>query len=361
MIDISSIRTATKYSSPVRLPGQLTGVDIISNRIRSEGLTTPTGFVKSAFRFINLVSFFAAAALLVSASSDSYGFTGDKTVATVNNDVITLSDYYLFAKGLGIQGKPGVVDEGVLKRMMEEKVILYEAKRTGIEVSDAEIDRMIEDVKKDNAVSQEAMERELKKDELDMSDYRKLLKDRLTVVRLIETEVDSKVIVTDKEVEDYYRANQGDYTNSPERAALKAIFLRLNEDATVTEITDLKRKALKISAQLEQGESFDALVNQYDDDSLKSQGGRWGEVEKGALIPPLDEKVFSMKTGEISEPVWVRDGVYILKLEDRTVGTVKPLDEVRAKIGRHLKEQRKARLFNEWMKTLWEKASIKVN
>ncbi len=320
-----------------------------------------TGFVKSAFRFINLVSFLAAAALLAAACSDSYGFTGDKTLATVNDDVITFSDYYLFAKGLGIERKPGVVDEKVLKSMMEEKVILQEAKRTGVEISDGEIDKMIEDVKKDNAVSQEDLERELKKDDLDMSGYRKLLKDRLTIVRLIETEVDAKVIVTDKEVEDYYGANKSDYTNGPEKAVLKAIFLRLNEDATVTEITDLKRKALRISAQLKQGESFDALVNQYDDDSLKSEGGRWGEFEKGALIPPLDEKVFSMKTGEISEPLWVGDGVYILKLEDKTGGTIKPLDEVRAKISRHLSEQKKERLFNEWMKTLWEKASIKVN
>lgn len=299
--------------------------------------------------------------IILFATSGFAGGTFDRVLATVDDEVITLSNYHLFVRGLGLPERPGIVDEEVLKKMMEDKVILHEAKRRGIEVSDAEIDKMIEEFKKDRAVSQEELEKELKNDDLDMGAYRRLLKDRLTAVRLIETEVDSKVFVTDKEVEDFYRGNERDYLSGPEKAVLQAIFLKMGEDATVTEITDLKRKALKISAQLEQGESFEALVNQYDDDHLKAQGGRWGEFEKGTFIPLLDEKVFSMKIGEISGPLWLRDGVYILKLEDKTGGTIKPVKEVAAEINGHLRKQKREKLFNEWMKTLWEKASVKVN
>lgn len=318
-------------------------------------------FVKVGFHIMRLTSPFITAALVLMSGANSSGFSGDKTLATVNNEVVTLSDYHFFVRSLGIPERPGMIDEEVLKKMLEEKVILDEAKKRGMEISEAETDRLVEEFRKNGSMSQEDMERELRKEGLDMSGYRKLLKNRLMALRLIETEVDSKVIVTEKEVEDFYKINEKEFLTGPEKAVLKAIFLKLNEDATVTEITDLKRKALRITAQMEQGERFETLVRQYADDRLKSEDGKWGEFEKGTLIPLLDEKVFSMKAGEVSEPLWVRDGVYILKLEGKIGGTIRPLKEVGAEIGRYLRGQKKERLFNEWMKTLWEKASIKVN
>ncbi len=300
-------------------------------------------------------------AVLLQFQSRSYAFTVNKILASVDDEVITLLDYQWYLKSLGAPISPDVVDEGVLKKMMEEKVLVHEAKRKGIEIGDPEIDRMIEGLKKDNSMSQEEMEKQIKREGMDMGSYRKLLKERLMVLKLIETEVDSKVIVTDKEVKDFYEANRGKYMTGTDRVDLEAIFLRLNDDATVTEITDLKRKALKISAQLEQGESFELLVDRNDDDDLRNKGGRLGEFGRGDLIPQLENKVFSMKRGEISGPLWVKNGVYILKLINRTERSVKPLEQVRADIEKQLRQQRREKIFNGWMKSLWEKASIKIN
>ncbi|HWR57549.1 MAG TPA: peptidyl-prolyl cis-trans isomerase [Thermodesulfovibrionales bacterium] len=316
--------------------------------------------LKVLLRQINLAAVLTVA-MLLAFEPCSYGITVDRALASVDDEWITLSDYQLYLKSLGVAWNTDIVDEGILKKMMEEKVLLHEAKRRGMEITDAETDKMIEEFKRSGSLSQEDLEKGLKKEGLDMQGYRSLLKDRVMAVKLVEEEVDSKVIVTDKEVEDYYKANEREYVDGPEKAVLNAIFLKLNEDAVVTEITDLKRKALKISAQLEKGESFEALVNQYGDDRLRSVRGRWGEFERGTLVPRLDRRVFSMKIGEVTEPLWVRDGAYILQLLDKTGGTVRPLKEVRTEVYRHLRKQKREDRFNEWMKTLWEKSSTKIN
>ena len=310
-------------------------------------------------RFIIAAVFVCA--VFLEPQSRSYAFTVNKVLASVDDDVITLLDYQLYLKSLGAAINPDVIDEGVLKKMLEEKVLLHEAGRRGMEIGDSEVDRMIEGLRKDNSLSQEDMEKQLRREGMDMRGYRRLLKDRLMVLKLIETEVDSKVIVTDKDVKDFYSANRRNYLSGSDKVELEAIFLRLSGDATVTEITDLKRKALKISAELEEGESFESLVDQNDDDDLKNKGGRLGEFGRGDLIPLLEDKVFSMKKGEISGPLWVKNGVYILKLINRTEQSVKPLEQVRADIEKQLKKQGKEKIFNGWMKSLWEKASIKIN
>jgi len=317
--------------------------------------------MKAISRLVN--SFFIACVSLIlsAAATASYAFTLDKVLAVVDKDAITLSDYLLFAKTMGVVENMDVIDEALLKKLIEEKVILHEAGRRGIEISDAETDALIEEIKKDSAVSQSDLEREIAKGGMNFSSYRKVVKERLLAVKLIEADVNSKVIVTEKEVERFYGENKRDYLAGPARAEVKAIFLRLNEGATVTEITDLKRKILSIAARLGNGENFESLAGLYNDERLSESQGRLGEFHRGALIPQLDRKVFSMQKGEISGPLWVKEGVYLVKLIDRTEDAFKPLEEVKNDIYKRLFAQKREKMFNEWVRSLWGKAFISIN
>jgi parvulin-like peptidyl-prolyl isomerase len=299
--------------------------------------------------------------LLSSGSPLSYGMTVDRVLATIDKEAVTLSDYLVFAKTLGIPVDKETVDERVLRKLMEEKVIIHEARKRGMGTSDSEADKMIEEVRKENALSQEDFEKELIKEGTNIERYRNLMKEKMTTLKLVDAEVDSKVVVTDKEIENAYNADKRDYLVSPAQVEVKAIFLRLAEGATVTEITDLKRKALRIAARLKGGDNFEALVNRYSDEPLKSKGGKLGEFKRDTLIPPLDRKAFSMKAGEISDPIWVKDGVYLLKLEDRTDDKFRTLEEVREDIRKRLYSHHRERIFSEWVRVLWEKASITIN
>lgn len=315
---------------------------------------------KSICHITSLTIVLITATLLMTADH-SQGFTGDRILATVDDEVITLSDYQLFARVNGITADKDAVDEELLRKLMDEKVILHEAKRRGIEIRDAEAKTMIEEFRKTNAVSEEDFEKELAGDGMSRASYEKFLKDKMLGLKLVGMDVDSKVHVTDKDVEEFYHTNRRHYLSDSGRAEVKAIFLRLSDNATVTEITDLKRKALKIAAQLKEGDSFEMLLHQYGDEYQKDKEGKLGEFEKGTLIQALDRKVFSLKAGEISEPIWVREGVYIVKLMGRTEEKIKPLEDVREEIFRHLQRQQKEKFYNEWMKTLWERSSTRIN
>ncbi len=313
-------------------------------------------------RFIDLTAAACITFILFWTWGFSYGFTLDKVLAVVDNDAITLTDYLLFAKSMdaGVS-EHADVNETLLKKLIEEKVILHEATRRGLEVTDAETDGMIEEVRKESGLSRDDLEKELVREGMSFKSYRKAVKERVAALKLIGMEVDSKVIVTDKEIEKYYRENREEYIASPAHAEVKAIFLKLDEDATVAEITDLKRKALKISAQLMNGQDFESLADRYNDEHLRERHGRLGEFQRGALIPQLDRKAFSMRIGETSGPLWVKEGVYIVKVVNRTDDVFKPLEEVKPEIYKHLFAQKKEKLFNEWVRSLWEKAFVTIN
>lgn len=295
------------------------------------------------------------------AAGTSYGLTVDRVIATVNNEAITFSDYQRFVKGMNVKEDSDKVDEELLKGLIEVKVILQEAIRKGIEVSDVEINGVIEEFKKqNNLLSEEDLEKLLAKEGISIPDFRMLIKEKVMGLKLINMEVDPKIVITDKEVEDFYNAHKKDYLNSPEKVESKAIFLRLRKNASATEITDLKRAALKITALLKSGDSFERLVEEYADEPLRSQKGRLGEFIRGTLIPPLENKAFSMKNGEISEPIWVKEGVYILQLINKTGKSFGPLEEVKEEIYKNFYNQKREKLFIEWKGALWEKASITI-
>lgn len=297
---------------------------------------------------------------MIASPEHSRGLTVDRVLATVGNEAITISDYHRYVKTIGAIEQNGEINEGLLRGLIEERVVLNEAVRRGVDVSDGEVNKMIEEFKEENAFSQEDFERELAKEGMSLQAYRNITRDKLLSLKLVEMDVGSRIEVTDKEIKDFYNENKKNYVRSPERAEIRVIFLKLGEKATVTEITDLKRKALKIAAKLKDGDSFEVLLKQYGDEFLKNEGGRLGEFERGALVPKLDKKAFSMKDGEVSDPIWLKEGAYILKLIHKTGETFKTIGEVQEEIKRLLYSQKRERLFNEWIKTLWENSSITI-
>jgi peptidyl-prolyl cis-trans isomerase SurA len=282
----------------------------------------------------------------------------NRILATVNNEVITLHDYKNFLVEIGEIRGSREIDEVHLKKMIEEKVILQEAQKRGFEVTDGEVNAHIQEYRANNVLSQEEMEKELVKIGMNGQAFKNLMKEKALIMKLITTEVDSKVMVTEKEIEAFYSENKKNYLMNPEKTEVKAIFIKLDENASVTEITDLKRRALWIAAQLKNGESFERLSEKYSDETLRNQSGRLGTFVRGSLIPALDNRAFSMKPDEVSDPVWVSEGVYILKVTNRTTEEVKPFKEVHEEIKNHLFLQNREKIFNEWMKTLWEKTSV---
>jgi len=290
----------------------------------------------------------------------SQGTTVDRILATIDDRVITLADYKLFVKELWDKEPDDTIDEKFLRQLIEEKMIAIEAKKRGLEADDEEIENTIEEFKSRNSVSQDDFETLLKEDGMDLEKFRTIVKERILISQILSSDVDAKVLITDQELADFYQSNKHEFLDSPEHVELKAIFLLLRKGASLTEITDMKKRALRIVALLRDGENFERLVDEYSDEPLKSHEGVLGKFIRGALIGPLDRTAFSMKRGEISDPIWVGDGVFILQLINRSEDSYKPLEEVKGRIYDLLFRQKREKAFNDWIKALWERYSVRI-
>lgn len=303
----------------------------------------------------------SAVALVLLVASSLWGTTVDRIVATVDDHVITFSDYRLFYQSVYGAQPPDVVDDRALRQLIEETLIAREAKRRGIEVSEREIDRAVEEFLNKNDLTRDELLVALERDGVDFKTFREIISQHLLVSQIVRADVDAKIVISERQIEEYYEAQKRSFIDRPEYVELKAIFLLLHENSSLTEITDMKRRALMIVTMLRNGSDFDRLVEEYSDEPLKSHHGLLGKFTRGALIAPLDQRAFAMRNGEISDPIWVGDGVFILQLVERAEETYKPIEEVKDVIYGILFGQTREKIFNEWIKTLWEKSSVRIH
>ena len=220
--------------------------------------------------------------------------------------------------------------------MIDKKLVEQKIKELDIKVPEEELRQSIEDIKKQNNLTQEALIAALAGQGLSFEQYKAQLKDQLERLRLMSQEVRSKIQVGEREIQEYYQANQAKY-GEEEFFRAKHIFLKIGKDATEKEITKVKATASEILQQARSGSDFAELAKQYSDDpAAKKDGGDLGTFKKGDMIPEIENAVTGMKPGEISELVKTTAGFHIIKLEDRTKGKAKPLEAVKAEIEDYL-------------------------
>jgi len=294
----------------------------------------------------------SVAVLLILMTTAAFGLTVDRVLATLNNEVVTLSDYKKYLAKIAETGDRENVREVYLKRLIEERLILQEAKRAGIDATESEVSEGAEDFMKQAGIARQDMEKRLADEGISMAEYRQLLRENIISLKVIDKEVNAKVIVTAADIQQFYENNMKLFQESPERVLIKAIYLKLDNNASVTEITDLKIKSLKLYDEIKKGALFDMLAMKHKEIQ--------GEFERGVMIPVLDNRIFSLKEGEVSEPVWTKEGVYILKAVKIINPSYKPIDAVSEQIREEIYKWKREEKFNEWMKLLWEKSSINI-
>jgi parvulin-like peptidyl-prolyl isomerase len=119
--------------------------------------------------------------------------------------------------------------------------------------------------------------------------------------------------------------------------------------------------AEEIRAKLITGADFDKMAQMYSEDSTRDLGGDWGWIDEKTLSKPLSDVAFSLHPGEISKIVDLGGNYYILKVEARQGGDVKPLDKnLRVEIEARLRQEQAQQLQDHWLASLRSKAYIKT-
>ena len=118
--------------------------------------------------------------------------------------------------------------------------------------------------------------------------------------------------VSDSEVENYYRRHKHEY----EQISISEIFIKTEPDSGITKEGALA-KAEEVSGRAKAGENWEELVKRFSDEEVPGKkGGKAGYIQRGKFGPDIDERLFRMEKGEITNPLEVDGGYYIIKIEE---------------------------------------------
>lgn len=162
---------------------------------------------------------------------------------------------------------------------------------------------------------------------------------KLAYVVLDLDQLASGLTVSEEELERFYRQRLDQFTTPEERSAAH-ILIRLDMDASQADVSAARSRALEIRARIEAGEDFAALAAELSEDRFTApQGGDLGFLQRGDLGSALDGVLFTMSTGEISQPVRTREGLHLLRLVEVRPAVSQPLDAVREQLERDLMDR----------------------
>lgn len=166
----------------------------------------------------------------------------------------------------------------------------------------------------------------------------------------VQKNILSKVKVTDKDVEEYYKNHIKEF-EKPESVRVRHILIGFKGDISDDEKKKLRKKAEDILRKAKDGNDFAKLASEYSDDpGSKAKGGDLGYFPRGNMVPEFENAAFSLKPGEISDIVETPYGYHIIKLEDKKAAETPAFDSVKdqAKIkATQAEEQKKINEFIE--------------
>ena len=145
----------------------------------------------------------------------------------------------------------------------------------------------------------------------------------------------SKVSVSDQEIRDYYNENQEEF-KTPKTVEARHILIKVDRNAPAEDVEKTRKKALNIMKMAREGKKFDELAKKYSEGPTRDRGGYLGTFKREAMVRPFADKAFSMKAGEISEPVRTQFGWHIIKVEKVNEASVLSFDEAKKKIRKKL-------------------------
>ncbi|MDF2458726.1 MAG: putative Peptidylprolyl isomerase [Nitrospira sp.] len=280
----------------------------------------------------------------------------DRIAAIVNSDLIMLSEvrrelapererlekHY---RGEELSRRLQMAEAMALTTMIERRLQLQEAKARSVEVGDQEVKQ---------AVKQLVQQGE-KIDEQDPVSTNSV-RDQLTLLKVVDREVRSGVMVADPEMKRYYQEHRDRFA-LPEEYTLSQILIK---PRSPDDVADAKAKGREVTALLKQGESFEDLALRYSDGPTASRGGRLGLVRQGELLPAIERGVSTLVPGGISDVIESPEGLHIVRLDDKKPKQFRPFEEVRQEIQALVFQQKSEDMFQSWLADLKNKAYIEI-
>lgn len=295
----------------------------------------------------------------------------DRVLAVVNNEVITQSEFDAVFRpiydqimqnyhGSDQRKQLEEIRIHLLNQMIEDRLVAMEAKKLGIEVSDADVQAEVDAFKK-QFPDEKTFEAQMKRDGLTLAGIEKRFRERLAIEKLHEAVIRGQVAVTPTEVEEYYKTNAKEFVTKPKVEAW-VITVRKSDGAIQQGIADerAKSKIEKVWKDLKKGKDFSELARKNSDDDKADQGGFMGVVAKGDLLGEFDAVIFSLNENTFSDVIETEMAYHILKAGKKYESKNQSFEEVKDQIYEKLFREKSHAKFVEWMADLKKKSLISI-
>ncbi len=337
---------------------------------------------------IKKFSLFAAAFLLFALALRADNIV-DEIIARVNDQIITRSDYEK-AKAAQLdelkqrfpsdwQSKWNEAQKEILRDLIDQQLLMEKGKELGITGETEVVKRLNQMRQQMGLASLEDLENEAKKQGVSFEDYKEQIRINIVTQQVIGQEVGGKIHITEEEVQAFYNQHQKGL-EGPEEVNLSEIMISTQtpkpqtdsdkekdsaaEDKPLPEdpakVAEAEKKAGEVEKSLRSGAKFEDVAKKMSDGSTAAQGGPLGNFKRGELAKELEDKTFSLKPGEFTEPLRTKQGFIILKVNSHRSAGVPPLKEVDDKIREAIYSQKLEPAARAYLGKLRDQAYIDV-
>jgi parvulin-like peptidyl-prolyl isomerase len=279
-------------------------------------------------------------------------FGQDKIVAIVNNDIITqkdLNDFINFMRlqlaaqfeGKQLEDKIQSMKLDLIDRLIEDKLILQEARKNNIKVDENRVKAKVEEVRKNYASDSEFQEA-LVKQGLTQADIELKIREQLFTYFIIEIQIKSRIVVKPSEVTNFYEQNIATF-QLPSQREFESIGIN---NANL---------AKELFNKLKGGEELQNLSVKHSLAVNKFSAREGGELKK-----EIEDVVFKLRPGEVSPPVRIENSYYIFKLNNIVPAHQQSLSEAQDKIYTFLFNKKMQEELAKWLDELKSHSYVKI-
>ena len=252
----------------------------------------------------------------------------DYIVAVVNSEPITnnevraklvRAEQQLSQQGAALPPRSELARQ-VMERLINDRAQLQLARTSGLRVEDNAVENAVLGVARQNQLSLEELRRRLATDGISYAQFRSDLRDEILITRLRQRELESRVTITEQNIDQFLREQQTSTASAAPEINLAQILVAVPENATPQQVATLQAKAVQAAERVKAGTDFGVVASEMSDSPTRATGGQMG-LRSADRYPPLFlEATKNLAVGGIAELVRSGAGFHVLKLVEKKQG-----------------------------------------
>ncbi len=290
-------------------------------------------------------------------------------VVRVNNEIITLSEYQKSREslrqelqqkyqGMQLTSEMATRDKNVLRDLIDNLLLLQKGKDLGINVDTQVVKRMDDFRKQMGLPNMEEFEKAVAAQGLNFEDYKANIRNNMITQQVIGREVGSKIQMNPEDVKKFYEEHKKEMER-PEQVHLSEILVS-TEGKEGDALAASEKKATDVVARARKGEKFDELAAKESEGESGKRGGDIGLYKRGDMAKEIEAVSFGLKKGDVSDPIHIKNGFLILKLNEHYEAGIPPMKEVENEIQEQIYYERLQPNLRDFMTKLRDEAYLEI-